>query len=397
MVGRDDELESFDLLLARIEAGRTEQSMIITGLRGVGKTVLPRPVPHQGPRPRLGRGRTAKSARTTLDRVPARHRYSASALPCSSSPRRPSGLTASSMRQLSSSPSPSASTLPEPGQRASTSTPPKGFADHGNLTLDLTDVLLALGEAAAERDGGVVLLFDEVQFLSKQQLEAVIEAMHKIGAAQTPDHDGRCWTAPDRRAGWRRKILRGAAVQVPAIGVLLPEDAQESTGRRPALDRRSAITRTKHWTRPSRSPEATHTSCRNSGTPSGRSQTDQPSAATMSSMQCPGTRPNSTRRSSGSGSIGQPSCSAPICAPWPNWAPNPQKASVVAAAMGPERTLREPRAPTRAELINMGLLYTPAHGYAGFTVPHFDRFMLRAIPELVVPPLKRRQPRKKDD
>ncbi len=37
VVGRDDQLESFDLLLARIEAGRTEQSMIVTGLRGVGK------------------------------------------------------------------------------------------------------------------------------------------------------------------------------------------------------------------------------------------------------------------------------------------------------------------------------------------------------------------------
>jgi Cdc6-like AAA superfamily ATPase len=40
VVGRDDQLEWFDLLLARIERGRTEQSMIITGLRGVGKTVL---------------------------------------------------------------------------------------------------------------------------------------------------------------------------------------------------------------------------------------------------------------------------------------------------------------------------------------------------------------------
>jgi hypothetical protein len=39
-VGRDDQQRSFDLLLARLEKGRTEQSMIITGLRGVGKTVL---------------------------------------------------------------------------------------------------------------------------------------------------------------------------------------------------------------------------------------------------------------------------------------------------------------------------------------------------------------------
>ena len=42
-------------------------------------------------------------------------------------------------------------------------------------------------------------------------------------------------------------------------------------------------------------------------------------------------------------------------------------------------------APTRAELIAMGLLYTPQHGYAAFTVPHFDSFMKRAMPELVLP------------
>jgi hypothetical protein len=45
----------------------------------------------------------------------------------------------------------------------------------------------------------------------------------------------------------------------------------------------------------------------------------------------------------------------------------------------------------------MGLLYTPEHGYAAFTVPHFDRFIMRAIPELVVPPVKRRKARKKQD
>ncbi len=37
VVGRDDQLDSFDLLLARIERGRTEQPMLITGLRGVGR------------------------------------------------------------------------------------------------------------------------------------------------------------------------------------------------------------------------------------------------------------------------------------------------------------------------------------------------------------------------
>jgi hypothetical protein len=62
--------------------------------------------------------------------------------------------------------------------------------------------------------------------------------------------------------------------------------------------------------------------------------------------------------------------------------PEPQKAADVAAKM--DRTSPEV-ATTRAELIAMGLLYTPDHGYAAFTVPHFDKFMMRAIPELVIP------------
>jgi len=40
LVGRDKQIESFDILLERLENGYAEQSMIITGLRGVGKTVL---------------------------------------------------------------------------------------------------------------------------------------------------------------------------------------------------------------------------------------------------------------------------------------------------------------------------------------------------------------------
>src|SRR5438874_1516399 len=40
LVGRDDQLTSFEVLLDRLRNGHSEQSMLITGLRGVGKTVL---------------------------------------------------------------------------------------------------------------------------------------------------------------------------------------------------------------------------------------------------------------------------------------------------------------------------------------------------------------------
>jgi Cdc6-like AAA superfamily ATPase len=40
LVGRDAQLEAFEVLLDRLRRGHTEQSLLITGLRGVGKTVL---------------------------------------------------------------------------------------------------------------------------------------------------------------------------------------------------------------------------------------------------------------------------------------------------------------------------------------------------------------------
>jgi hypothetical protein len=57
--------------------------------------------------------------------------------------------------------------------------------------------------------------------------------------------------------------------------------------------------------------------------------------------------------------------------------PDPQRAKDVAAKLG--RT-SEQMGPTRSRLIEKGLLFTPGHGLAAFTVPQFDRFMRRAYP-----------------
>jgi len=40
LAGRAAELEQFRVLIGRLKRGTTDQSMIIRGLRGVGKTVL---------------------------------------------------------------------------------------------------------------------------------------------------------------------------------------------------------------------------------------------------------------------------------------------------------------------------------------------------------------------
>ena len=36
--------------------------------------------------------------------------------------------------------------------------------------------------------------------------------------------------------------------------------------------------------------------------------------------------------------------------------------------------------PTRSRLIDKGLLYTPGYGLAAFTVPQFDRYLVRTYP-----------------
>ena len=59
--------------------------------------------------------------------------------------------------------------------------------------------------------------------------------------------------------------------------------------------------------------------------------------------------------------------------------PGPQRTGDIAAALGVKVTSL---GPVRAKLIKKGMIYSPAHGDMAFTVPLFDEFMRRAIPDL---------------
>lgn len=67
--------------------------------------------------------------------------------------------------------------------------------------------------------------------------------------------------------------------------------------------------------------------------------------------------------------------------------PGQQRSGEVATTLGYSKS--EELGPTRANLINKGLIYTPAHGLAEFTVPQFDRFLRRHMP------LEKRAPQKR--
>ena len=64
--------------------------------------------------------------------------------------------------------------------------PEKGAADSGDLEIDLPNVFIAIGEAAENRNAAVALLIDEVQYFSEKEFASLIMAMHKIQQYQLP-------------------------------------------------------------------------------------------------------------------------------------------------------------------------------------------------------------------
>ncbi len=170
--------------MARLERGRTEQSIFISGLRGVGKTVL------------LGQFRRKALERdwVVVELEVSKHddtefrrdissRLRSALLELSPKVRWTDRFHHAAAVLKSFTVSVDAAGTWSAGLDVDAA---EGFADHANLALDLTDVFIALGEAAAERCRGVVLLLDEVQFLSKRQLESLIEALHKMTQRKLP-------------------------------------------------------------------------------------------------------------------------------------------------------------------------------------------------------------------
>jgi hypothetical protein len=389
VIGRDELLEDFSVLLRRLDRGRTNQSMIVTGLRGVGKTVL------------LGEFRqiAEEFKWKVLELEASKHDDSHFRQTVYSqlrtalfqiSPKAKWGDKAKKAAQVLQSFS--LSIDPESGAPTLSLdvSPAEGFADHGNLTLDMTDVLVAIGEAAKDHGTGLVMLFDEVQFLSQSQLEAVIQAIHKsvqrklpvtfvgAGLPQIAELAGDAKSYAERLFKFPKissldKADAGKALAEPAHleGVKFDEDA---------LDRAFELTEGYPYFVQELGYQVWAVAEGNVITLEDVEDAKDAYEAKLDSSFFRVRLDRATQLQ-----IAYMRAMAQL-------GPESQKAADVAAVMGRESTQL---APTRSELINMGLLYTPSHGYAGFTVPHFDRFMLRAVPQLDVPPVQKRRSRGK--
>ena len=64
--------------------------------------------------------------------------------------------------------------------------PERGLADSGDIEYDIPDLLEVIAEAARERGSAIALLIDELQYFNGKELSALIMAMHRMQQRQLP-------------------------------------------------------------------------------------------------------------------------------------------------------------------------------------------------------------------
>jgi hypothetical protein len=180
LVGRDRELEHLQSIITQLNAGGTERHLLITGLRGVGKTVMLNEFENAC----AEAGWAAESKEVARD-------SSAAVLVGRSASRalRQLSLKANVTDRLRRAMGVLTSfevTLPGDVRFKLGVDALAGQADSGDLADDLRDVLVAVGEAAAEASVGFALVLDELHNFRSSDYEALIVALHRAKQKMLP-------------------------------------------------------------------------------------------------------------------------------------------------------------------------------------------------------------------
>jgi hypothetical protein len=183
LAGRDELREKVRICIERLRIGNSAKSLILVGLRGVGKTVL------------LDRMRSdAEGTGIQTLRIEAPENKS---LPAMLAPELRKALLRMS----------TIASAKEVSQRALRALagfakglklkfadievgfdyePEPGLADNGELESDLTALLVQTGEAAKAAGTVMVMFIDELQYVKESQFAALIAALHRCAHLRLP-------------------------------------------------------------------------------------------------------------------------------------------------------------------------------------------------------------------
>jgi len=180
IAGRANELSKAGALLLSVKHGAAQRSLMLYGLRGVGKTVLLNEMERMAEAEGYLGEHLEMSENDDFRKVMAKacRRVLLKISPVQQA--KDKGLAA--LRILK------AFTISIPGgpEFKIDVDAAIGQGDSGDLDSDLTDLLLSLGEAAHERGRFVCFFIDEVQYLKEQELGALIAASHRISQKACP-------------------------------------------------------------------------------------------------------------------------------------------------------------------------------------------------------------------
>ena len=179
--GRDEELTGIRLKLERLKRGHNTRDVLMLGLRGVGKTVLLNAAEDSA---------DAGGHHVIIIEAPEGERLPTLLVPQLrrlvsrfSRTERAREQARKAMRALGGFAKAFKVTY---GDFEFGVDVDLDLADSGNLELDLPELFVAVGRAAKSAGASVVLLIDEVQYLEKQDFAALIVALHRVSQKGLP-------------------------------------------------------------------------------------------------------------------------------------------------------------------------------------------------------------------
>ncbi|MEU6205572.1 ATP-binding protein [Micromonospora musae] len=192
LAGRGRELDVFDIVLERIARGRPERSLMLTGLRGVGKTVLLNTLRSQAINHLWGSGKIEARPDQSLRRpiAAALHMAVRELAPRHRAPDRIDDflgvLKAFAMRATPSARGGAAPKLRDRWQPGIDVPASSGRADSGDIEIDLVELLTDAAAVASDVGTGVAIFIDEMQDVGPEDVSALCAACHELSQLGAP-------------------------------------------------------------------------------------------------------------------------------------------------------------------------------------------------------------------
>lgn len=185
LAGRDEQLAAFDVVLERVARGRAERSLVLTGLRGVGKTVLLNALRGAAVRRGWGTGKLEARPDQPLRRPLSSALHQAvRELGHPEEDERDQVLGV--LRAFAEREAGKDAKLRERWSPGIDVPPARGRADSGDIEIDLVELLGDVGGLAQDVGKGVAVFIDEMQDLGPADVSALCAACHEISQSGLP-------------------------------------------------------------------------------------------------------------------------------------------------------------------------------------------------------------------